>query len=97
MGIKFAINIPHDYPEQSLKLSSNKSNSQETSDNATLNNLVRNFNSKMRNNDNNVYPILAQLNYLVQEVDFLTQSNFKKNDNSRSEFYAQFTQTEQTA
>ncbi|SMN17923.1 similar to Saccharomyces cerevisiae YIL161W Putative protein of unknown function [Maudiozyma saulgeensis] len=94
MGIKFAINIPHDYPQQSLKLSSNKSNSQETSDNEALNNLVRNFNSSVRNNDNNSCPILAQLNYLVQEVDILKNPTFKKIENSRSAFYAQFSPTE---
>ncbi|KAG0671910.1 mitotic spindle checkpoint protein Bub3 [Maudiozyma exigua] len=90
LNVKFSINVPHDYPRQSLKLSSNKSNSQETSDNVLLNNLINNFNYKARHMDNVKFPIMSQLNYLSQELNILLNSDFKNIDQGRSEFYKQF-------
>mgnify|MGYP003365433938 CR=1 FL=1 len=90
LNIKFSINVPHDYPRQNLKLSSNQSNSQESSDNVALNNLINNFNYKVRHIDNIEFPIISQLNYLSQELNILINSDFKNIDQGISAFYKQF-------
>lgn len=90
LNIKFSINVPHDYPRQNLKLSSNQSNGQESSDNMALNNLINNFNYKVRHMDNIEFPIMTQLNCLAQDLNILTNSDFKNIDQGRSAFYKQF-------
>lgn len=89
-GIKFAINIPYDYPRTSLKLSSNKSNSQESSENNMLNFLIKNYNSKAKQMSVENISIISQLNYLSEEIGILVEKDFRTIDKMRQKLYLQF-------
>lgn len=95
-GTKFAVNIPHDYPQAALKLSSNKSNAQGASDNEQLNCIVRNFNTAARkwvgnhSDSHERMPLLAQINYLAQKMPELAEPGYAKTEALTNAFYAQF-------
>ena len=88
--VKFSINVPMDYPKSAIKLSSNKCNSQGQSKDPRLNNVISNFNYKARQLNRQGLPILSQLNYFFEELEFLTYDDYRDLDSMKHKFYAQF-------
>ena len=88
--VKFSINVPIDYPKSAIKLSSNKCNSQGQSKDSRLNNVISNFNYKARQLNRQGLPILSQLNYFFEELEFLTYDDYRDLDSMKQKFYAQF-------
>lgn len=95
-GVKFIINIPHNYPSSPIKLTSNKSSPTESNQLNQSNHpdrldiLVKNFNIKARQFLNDKIPIVSQINYLMEETEILVDKNFRTMDKMRSDFYSQF-------
>ena len=86
--IKFVIDIPFDFPNSPIKLKSIGQNGLET--NNEINNIIKNFNYKSVGFLKLKYPIMGQINYLIQERETLMMDNFKLIHKQKVDFYSQF-------
>ncbi|CCE63107.1 hypothetical protein TPHA_0E00100 [Tetrapisispora phaffii CBS 4417] len=86
--IRLLISIPNDYPKSPVKVNiANKKNPDYPKVQEEIFQLVKNFNMKSKDLLLKKYPIIAQINYLVQKKDILMNPSFKNIDDKEQQFY----------
>ncbi|CCD27483.1 Smu2p NDAI_0K02920 [Naumovozyma dairenensis CBS 421] len=92
-NIKFIMNVPLNYPQSPIKLSPTTTTAADNNDDEVkdFQNLINNFNYMARTFFlSNNFPIISQLNFLIQQQDKLILPNYKEFNKLQQTFYSKF-------